>query len=211
MVVGGVVGGVAGIALVALALMFLLRWRKQQADTIKLLGDSDGARSMFNRITPSGGSGGTGMTQRTMSATSTLASLTRKPLQLEGPPAGERSFHRISGRKLKPVLLTGGDGFSDPDDEEEDNRLSGVSYYRDSIAIFGGPSTPLQLGSPMRPESGIMFMRSGPARTPVQEQNPFSDDNRPVTPFTPPGHTRQSMGPAQVFNAQRTSRYTEHL
>ncbi|KAK0635408.1 hypothetical protein B0T17DRAFT_40484 [Bombardia bombarda] len=131
--------------------------------------------------------------------------------------SGEKGFYRVSGKKLVSVLESGGDGYSDPDPANDrrytinnnfsnddndhlhvggvrDSVLSTNSYYRDSIAFPDGAGDlsaqqpqRLQLGSPMRPESGVMVMRSGPMRTPVQQQGYFLDapaqeQQRPLTP-----------------------------
>ena len=90
-----------------------------------------------------------------------------------------RSSIVVSGKKLISVLQSGGDGYSDP----RGSVMSGSSYYRDSMFPNTLPPQRLQLGSPMRPESGVVIMRSGPGRTPIQEQNAFSFDSpHPHTP-----------------------------
>lgn len=187
-------GGLAGIALIAVALMFFLKWRKRQINGMQLLGDGDGPGrrlSLFSRGGPGGGGdggAGGGMAERSLpfAFPSSIAALggNRRASQakLEGaePEPGERSFYRVSGRKLNSVLHSGGDGYGEPHEPHEphDRAVSGTSFYRDSMAMFNHPdSQPLQLGSPMRPESGIVVVRSGPARTPVQAQGPFFDDN----------------------------------
>ncbi|KAL1874385.1 hypothetical protein VTK73DRAFT_411 [Phialemonium thermophilum] len=217
-VIGGVVGGVAGIALLALFLMFLLKWRKNRGNALRLLGgggeggSGGGGQSRISRLFGGGGDGGgashggngpegtRGMTERSaaFSVPAALASLSGQRRASQGKIAGgetsERGFYRVSGRKLTSVLQSGGDGYSDP----HDSTISGPLSVRDSMAIFNDPnSRPLQLGSPMRPESGVMIMRSGPARTPVEEQNPFADDHAPS--LSPPPLRRG--GPSFVSQA----------
>lgn len=189
-VIGGVVGSVAGVALIALALMWLLKWKRGRGGGLMLLGDSDSARG--GRGPASGGNGGGGMGERSIpfAVPAALASLTGHKRAIEDSaraPAttGERGFYRVSGKKLISVLESGGDGYSDP----HDSIISGTSDYRRSEAFIGGSSMQqLQLGSPMRPESGVPIIRSGPNRTPVQAQGawtgPYSDDPRPLTPPT---------------------------
>lgn len=100
----------------------------------------------------------------------------------EPSPPQEKGFYRVSGRKLISVLESGGDGYSDPHDSI---GSGGSSYhYRDSRAysqaFLDDPThPPLQLGSPMRPVSGVMIMRDGPQRTPVEEHGPLPPGHRP--------------------------------
>ncbi|KAK4453641.1 hypothetical protein QBC34DRAFT_189963 [Podospora aff. communis PSN243] len=193
-VIGGVVGGVAGIAIVALVLMFVLKWKKGHRGGLMLLGDGDstiGGKGLS--LGPGYKPGGGPMAERSVpfAVPSALASLTGNKRALEDAPRQsavleEKGFHRVSGKKLISVLQSGGDGYSDP----HASVMSGTSDYRNSEAFLGGSALPrLQLGSPMRPESGVMIMRSGPNRTPVQAQGPFSDpfaDQPSPGPVTPP-------------------------
>lgn len=119
----------------------------------------------------------------------------RSSASVNSSETGERGFYRVSGRKLPSVLQVGGDGYSDP----RSSFMSGTSdYYRGSQAFdpFGGPGTRLQLGAPMRPDSGVPIVRSSPARPVVAEENPFADP-----PTSPPGDalapplTRPRAGP----------------
>ncbi|KAK4155939.1 hypothetical protein C8A00DRAFT_13050 [Chaetomidium leptoderma] len=185
-VVGGVVGSVAGIALVVLALMYFLKWRRQRGQGIMLLGDGDStARGRaFSSAGPASPSSGKGMTERSgpFAIPSALANLTGKRA-IDAPPAEpatqEKGFHRVSGKKLISVLESGGDGYSDP----HDSIGSDSSFYRDSQAFLSSSGQPpLQLGSPMRPVSGVPIFRDGPQRAAVQEQSPL-----------PPGHRRSAF------------------
>jgi len=129
-------------------------------------------------------------------------------------PAAEKGFYRVSGRKLISVLESGGDGYSDPVDPRA-SMLSDSSYnYRNSVFPGGlSPGQLLQLGSPMRPTSGVMVMRSGPGRTPVQLQNPFDDEHaRPMTPPTidPVGRTLLVQDGSRASGASR-ARFTEDM
>ncbi|KAK4179181.1 hypothetical protein QBC36DRAFT_84757 [Triangularia setosa] len=180
-VVGGVVGSVAGIAIVALVLMFFLKWRKQQGRGIMLLGDGDSTirgRGLGSSPSsgPSGGVGRMSQIKFPFAVPSALASLNGNRA-IEPPPVEpqEKGFYRVSGRKLVSVLESGGDGYSDPDP----HTSMGTSYYRDSQAFLDSSNLPpLQLGSPMRPESGVIVYHDGPARTPVEERGPFPGGQR---------------------------------
>ncbi|KAM7195960.1 hypothetical protein V8F33_006411 [Rhypophila sp. PSN 637] len=186
-VAGGVVGGVAGIALLVLFAMFLMRWRKRQPGAIRLLGDGEStARGGAGPSSGPSGFGGSGGSKNDMierrtipfAIPASLASLTGQRRLIEGSAEsnsaarGNKGFYRVSGKKLISVLESGGDGYSDP----RESMLSTASYYRDSTFPDSLPPQRLQLGSPMRPDSGVPIMRSGPGRTPMQEQTSFSFD-----------------------------------
>jgi hypothetical protein len=179
-VVGGVVGSVAGIALIAVALLYLLRWRRQRGQGIMLLGDGDStARGRgFSSGGPASPSSGRAMAERTgaFAIPSALAMLSGKRAN-DAPPAEpatqEKGFYRVSGKKLVSVLESGGDGYTDP----HDSIGSASSYYRQSQA-FSDSSNPFQLGSPMRPVSGVPIYHDGAQRTPVQEHGPLPPGQR---------------------------------
>jgi hypothetical protein len=216
-VIGGVVGSVAGIALVALFLMFILKWKRGHRSGLLLLPDGDekgGHRDLFPGSKPPGGGGGGGVwggQQAPFAVPSTLAALTgpRTRAIEEGPkqaaPA-EKGFYRVSGKRLRPVLESGGDGYSDPDPDPRYSTMSGASDYRRSEAFVGGSMERLQLGSPMRPVSGVPIFRSGPNRTPVEATGPFSDYfQRPDTPPTPADPLGRSLMPGSHQQGSRGS------
>jgi len=182
-VVGGVVGSVAGIAIVAFVFLYLLKWRRQRGRGIMLLGDGDstarGGRA-FSSGGPAGPNSGGGMAERSgaFAIPSALANLSSKRA-IEAPPAEppsqEKGFYRVSGRKLISVLESGGDGYSDP----HDSMGSHSSYDRDSQGFLDSSNlSPLQLGSPMRPVSGVPIFRDGPQRTAWQEESLFPPGQR---------------------------------
>lgn len=189
-IVGGVVGSVAGAAFLLLLVMMAIKWKKRRHDVQELIG-GDGRRAISASPTGRPGDGGSSagqqMTERSGPSLvpAALASLTAKKDRSgpSSPPAsGERGFVRVSGKKLPSVLQHGGDGYSDP----RQSTMSGESdYYRGSQS-FDPATGRLALGSPMRPVSGVPIMRTGPGRTPVTEQNPFSDPSDPPSPPPPP-------------------------
>ncbi|KAJ4306493.1 hypothetical protein N0V88_001296 [Collariella sp. IMI 366227] len=185
--VGGIVGSVAGIALVALAFLYLMKWRKQRVQGIMLLRDGDNAARSRGFVSPEptsptqGGAGAAAMAERSVpfAVPAALAKLTGGKRAIEAPPpespTQEKGFYRVSGRKLISVLESGGDGYSDP----HDSIGSQGSYFRDSEAFAGSSNLqPLQLGSPMRPVSGVPIFRDGPGRTAVEEEAPISPNHR---------------------------------
>lgn len=181
-VVGGVVGSVAGIAIIALVFLYLLKWRRQRGRGIMLLGDGDSAARGrgFTSPEPASPSSGRGMMERSgpFAIPSALAKLSGKRA-IDAPPpepaAQEKGFYRVSGKKLISVLESGGDGYSDP----HDSIGSASSHYRDSQAYSDNSNlSPLQLGSPMRPVSGVPVFRDGPQRMAVEELGPLSAGQR---------------------------------
>ena len=210
-VIGGVVGGVAGIALVALVLMFLLKWKKGRSGGLLLLGDADSTAHGSGRRFPLGPNGGGDMAERSIpfAVSSTLASLAGQKRAIEPSPAEqpeeEKGFYRVSGKKLISVLESGGDGYSDP----RDSIISSTSDYRQSQAFIGSSLQRLQLGSPMRPVSGVPIIRSGPNRTPVQAQGPF-DNLRPLTPPTANQQGRSLTVRDETASQGSASRFAEN-
>ncbi|KAI8714447.1 hypothetical protein NCS52_01164500 [Fusarium sp. LHS14.1] len=174
-VIGGVVGSVAGVAFLALLVMFAFRYKRKH--TSGLLGENQaGTRAIGG---PGGESGGA-MAERAggFSVAAALASLAgKKQAAPEPEPTGERGFYRVSGKKLPSVLQVGGDGYSDPRTNRESVMSGHSDYWRGSMAFDPGDrdSNRLALGSPMRPVSGVPVIRTGPARTPITESNPFTD------------------------------------
>jgi hypothetical protein len=184
-VVGGVVGGIAGVALVLVLVLFVLRrYRQKLKDQGRLpeqlaQGDYD--------------DDGHGMSQRSSAIplTATLAASLRKfrpnssytqatDLTVSTAPDGERGFQRIAGRKIAPVLSSGGDGYgvfakessAGPSAHQRNERsLAGSSFYRDSSGFYGGqgPESPTFSSSPImesddksRPTQARDFAATGP-------------------------------------------------
>ncbi|KAI5461333.1 hypothetical protein BGZ63DRAFT_424229 [Mariannaea sp. PMI_226] len=183
-VIGGVVGSIAGIAMLAVLVLLALKYKKRQSDRTLLGDDSAGTRTRA-LITGGNGSGGA-MTERSGPfgvAAAALAGMSPKRSSKAPEPVGERGFYRVSGKKLPSVLRSGGDGYTDPRDTQSyhSNRESAASghtdYWRGSQAFepAGDGLTRLALGTPMRPVSGVPIIRTGPARTAVKEENPFAD------------------------------------
>lgn len=185
-VIGGVLGSVAGVAVLGLLLMLFLRYKKRKGSQDLLSGQTAAVSRSLGNNAPDRGPGNSDMAERSAPSAaiaSALATLTgRKSLSSSQPaPGGERGFYRVSGRKLPSILVNGGDGYTDP----RESAASGTSdYFRGSQAFepTSWGSGQLALGAPMRPVSGVPVMRSGPARTPVTENNPFDDPDSPTTP-----------------------------
>jgi hypothetical protein len=130
---------------------------------------------------------------------------------------GEKGFQKVSGRKLPSVIHYGGDGYTEPGNlpgNHPGNRDTVMSEesasYRDSIAMFTGPGMPrLALGSPMRPESGIVVFHDGPSRTPQQSTGSFSPTLQPPA-RDPLGRSHPSMDGSSRSHGS-FSRFTEQI
>ncbi|WZH44525.1 uncharacterized protein QYS62_005549 [Fusarium acuminatum] len=230
-VIGGVVGSVAGVAFLAFFVLFALRYKKKHPGGGLLGGHETGTRSIGGPM--SGPDGGNGSMAERSGASSVMAAaiaglMGKKQRQtLEPAPAAERGFYRVSGKKLPSVLQVGGDGYSDPRDGPplagppltgpppsgravRESVMSGHSdYWRGSMAFDPADrdSHHLALGSPMRPISGVPVIRSGPARTPITESNPFTDP-RPRPDSDALGG---STGGASIASHESPSRFQERI
>lgn len=169
-VVGGVVGGIAGVALIlVLVLFFLRRYRA------RLKAEGRLPEQIAERENASGGNGDRGMSQRSSAIplTATIASSLRKFRPMSShtaatdattstAPEGERGFQRIAGRKIAPVLSSGGDGYGGDygvfgketaagpsGHNRNEHSLAESSFYRDSHGFYGGRGT----DSPTHPHS----------------------------------------------------------
>lgn len=222
-IAGGVVGSVAGVAILIFIIMAFLRWKKRHQSML-LLGDGDaGTAAETTRDGPSSQPPG-GMIERrslALGVPAVLASMTgyKRSSQktetdrtISSTAGSERGFYRVSGRKLPSVLQSGGDGYGGGIGT---NTLSGSSFYRDSQGFYGGAGSPT---SPSHPpgamsftrDSGVPVMRPSPARTPVTEQSPFSEFPAPLDP--PPRRPTDDLGrshPSQ--DGSQRSRFTEEV
>ncbi|KAL7936688.1 hypothetical protein V8C35DRAFT_238860 [Trichoderma chlorosporum] len=217
-VIGGVVGGLAGAAFFLVLVLLALRYKRRQLNASQVASQPASESRGLPPTTgapngaPSGGNGdgsGGAMAERHGAATLTAAFAGLSPkgstASAKSTETGERAFYRVSGRKLPSVLQVGGDGYSDP----RSSFMSSTSdWNRGSQAFdpFGGPGARLQLGAPMRPNSGVPIVRSGPARAVVAEANPFADP-----PKTPPADASVPPMMRQRESPGRGSRFQEGL
>ncbi|KAI4696760.1 uncharacterized protein J4E88_000938 [Alternaria novae-zelandiae] len=213
-VVGSVVGSLAGAALIlAIILLLLRRHKRKQGGALQLTGDDHTDNNQSMRQAPT-----------TASNLAPIAFLNRFS-GLSGKTAetnlsgGERSFQRVSGRKLPSAFSEGmtSDQFS------RGGTMSGSSFYQDEHGTYGGPGMSKEFGkeigdSPTNRESGPMNIRPSPARTPVirhpDEGNPFSDRHylsppQSPNPDAPPRGTLGRSLPSA--DGSRSSRFTENV
>lgn len=234
-IVGGVVGSIAGLAVIFLLLFYLFRRRKflQQ----------QGAQAL-----PSNDAGTRGMSERTLSndnaplfsasylapafmkrwRASTMTTATESTLSSSG--TSERGFQKLSGRKIPPVLTHGGDGFGGGLDGDSPT-LPGFS----PISPSGGPlSSPSAYGPPPASPFGIPLdtnlreadehltpVRQSPVHLPVSSSVNFGSATTvnpshtlaqpqsavPISPMRPDGLGRSHPS----HDGSRSSRFTEGI
>lgn len=222
-ILGGVLGGLAGLALIGFLLLLLIKWWKRKHSMLPLGNGTEGADQVREAPPPPSGPPG-GMSQRRSLAfvvPAALATLTGKNKRASQKTVGttatasstagsERGFYRVSGRKLPSVLQTGGDGYGGG---VHDNFPSGSSFYRDSTGFYGGPGSPPPASSPVMPprDSGVPVMRPSPARTPVTEHGPFGRGTTPPPPLTPPRRPDQLGRSHPSQDGSHGSRFTEEV
>lgn len=214
-VIGGVVGSLAGAAVLIICLLYIIRWRKRGKGMLSLGSGNDGGDTSRAQpaIQPSGG-----MTEQTrgFAVPAALAALTgyskrfseKTERTVSSTAPSEKGFYRVSGRKLPSVLQTGGDGYGGG--PPRDSTLSGSSFYTDSQGFYGGglSSPPIPL-SHRQSAGGIPFMRPSPARTPTQESSPFAFSES-VTP--PPPRRPDVLGRSHASqDGSHASRFTEEV
>ncbi len=191
-VVGGVVGGIAGLAIVLLVLLGFLRWYRRR---LKARGElpeqieqrNVGLRGPSHHHTMSERSSGIPLTSAVAASlrkfrplsqhtTGTTATASTMPSTI---PETEKGFQRLAGRKIAPVLGTGGDpyggsygafekesGAPGPSNLTRERSLAGASFYRDSNGFYGGrgdmPSTPIRGATVTDPQP--RSQSAGPSR-----------------------------------------------
>ena len=182
-VVGGVVGGVAGAAVTLVIILFVLRWYRRRLKARGQLPEQIAARELA-----AGGAGSEAYPMSQRSSTTPLAAAVASGLRRLRPhsnhtigttgtgttetsvPESERGFQRIAGRKLPPVLASGGDpyggnyGAFEKDagggpsamPSTSERGLSGASFYQDNRGFYGGrgAQTPTLPSSPTTATTG---------------------------------------------------------
>jgi hypothetical protein len=219
-VVGSVVGSLAGAALLlAVILVLLRRHRRQRRGALQLTNDETTERAPPRDKDASRG-------HRIPSAFLNRFSGMSKSTIETNTSAGERSFQRVSGRKLPSA-------FSEGMTSEQFSRggtLSGSSFYQDDQGAYGGPSLSKEFGKEVggyagTAGSGTMNIRPSPARTPIirhpdDHSNPFADpapfprDNSHLSPPQSPNPDapRSTLGRSlQSADGSRSSKFTENV
>lgn len=219
-VVGSVVGSLAGAALIlAVILMLLRRHKRKRQGTLQLSNEetTERAQPMIQDMSRN---------NRIPSAFLNRFSAISRSTVETNTSAGERSFQRVSGRKLPSAFSEGmtSDQFS------RGGTMSGSSFYQDDYGIYGGPGLSKEIGkdiggSPTSAGSGMMNFRPSPARTPIirhpdDDVNPFEDpapfprDRSHLSPPQSPNpeKTRSTLGRSlQSADGSRSSKFTENV
>ncbi|KAF1967138.1 hypothetical protein BU23DRAFT_301664 [Bimuria novae-zelandiae CBS 107.79] len=228
-VVGTVVGSVAGVAILAFLILFLIKRHKQKRNggALQLTGDDhtdnsqpvtqNPARTSF--IPPS-------FLNRFSGASRSTA---------ESSGTGERSFQRISGRKL-PSAFSEGITSEQVAAGRGEGTLSGSSFYQDDKGFYGGAgvlSKDFGEMSPFDKEIGETSnrgaigtearVRPSPAQTPVirhaddtpvwgAPHNSGGTLSPPLTPSFPPRDSLGRSHPSRDGSTiSRSSRFTENV
>ncbi|RPA93851.1 hypothetical protein L873DRAFT_1703376 [Choiromyces venosus 120613-1] len=159
---GGVLGGVAGVALILLAVLYFMRRYKEDL-AIQERNDA----GYDEPVMPTG--------EQAMAAV-----------------AGGRSFYKVSGRKLPPVI-----GGPRPGEFSSTRSAAGSSYYHDDEISWIGPGTPVSsTGAGPSRYSGVS---GGTPSSPTSSSAPGSATT-PVgpAPILPLTSTAISTGPSRI-------------
>ncbi|KAG9242089.1 hypothetical protein BJ878DRAFT_536120 [Calycina marina] len=199
-VVGSVVSGLAGLAIIVAIAFFIWRWRKKKSAMLPLGNGDNTTRSVG---APSASDPAPAqMAQRRSFAAVVPAALAKKVGMkrfmestdndtISSTAGSEPGFYKVSGRKIESVLSSGGDGYGglgpsetappQPYDRRTANTLSTTSWYSDNDAFppvdeTASPLTRLAMpAGPNNRDSGVPVSRPSPARTPVIEHGPFAE------------------------------------
>lgn len=214
-VIGSVLGSLAGVALILALILFLLKRHKQKrGGALQLTGDDhhqESNRSMTQAPAPSN-------TLVPIAFLKRFSGMSGKTAETS-TSAGERSFQRVSGRKLPSAFSEGmtSDQFS------RGGTMSGSSFYQDDHGLYGGTGLSKEMGkeigeSSAPRESGQMNFRPSPARTPIirhpDDGNPFADRHHLSPPHSPVGELppRGTLGRSlPSADGSRSSKFTENV
>ncbi|KAJ5212015.1 uncharacterized protein N7498_003661 [Penicillium cinerascens] len=234
-IVGGVLGSVAGLAVLFLLLFYLFRRRKflQQKSAQALPSEDAGARGMSERtlsndndllfspsyLAPA-------FMRRWRNSTMTTATAS----SLSSSNTSERGFQKLSGRKIPPVLTHGGDGFGGGLDGDSPT-VPGFSPMSPGGGPLSSPSTygpppASPFGMPLdtnlrEADENITPTRPSPVHLPVSSSVNFGSPTTvipshtlaqpqsvvPVLPARPDGLGRSHPS----HDGSRGSRFTESL
>jgi hypothetical protein len=240
-IAGGVVGGAAGLALIALMVLLFLRRYKKRAQLGHLALPANAAGPVTGS---SGGasSRGAGMAERAglMPFAGAVPALFRHQSrsQHSGSETGERGFQRVAGRKLPSAFSEGMTGPPLPptsppptmplvDADNHERNLSAHSFYRDSAGFYGGDgssSSPDPFSDTNLPAAVAgtgaaeqMIMSPGPQRRPTIHKAQSNVQPASVaasgTPSWTPSHTAAfaRSDTPASLDGSRNSRFTEEV
>lgn len=204
-IAGGVVGGLAGLAVILVIILLLLRWYKRR------LRNGHQALARDGSPTPDSAdhlsSGPPGMSERsslTPFAGAVPASSRGQYKSLEDPASSERSFAKVSGRKMPSAFgedVAHRDMNSPPPGMPlagaTEKDLQGTSFYRDSTGFYGGDGAVSPDESQHSDQApAAMTLSPGPQRRPtIHEPGQYATVPSSSTPSTPAQHVRSTSGP----------------
>ncbi|KAL5116437.1 hypothetical protein ACEQ8H_005673 [Pleosporales sp. CAS-2024a] len=216
-VVGSVVGSLAGAVFILAIILLLLQRHKRRRRGALPLGDESTDRappmvqneSRNNRIPSAFLHRFSGMSRSTVDTTSS---------------AGERSFQRVSGRKLPSAFSEG----MTSDQFARGGTLSGSSFYTEAQGTYDSQSSMKEFGKEIGDTAtagGTMSLRPGPRRTPIirhpdDDINPFADPvpfPKPIAHLNPPHPSnkdppRGALGRSLYsYDGSRSSKFTENV
>lgn len=228
-VVGSVVGSLAGAALVLAIILLLLRRhkRKLRGGPLQLTHDHHADHHTDhhtnNQPAMQQVQGPVRASLVPSAFLNRFSGLSRSTADTSSPT--ERSFQRVSGRKLPSAFSEGmtSDQFS------RGGTMSGSSFYQDDHGTYGGVGGShkeyggdfgKEIGErSMAGDVGTMNLRPSPARTPVirhPDENPFDDTNRST--LSPPTSPNPDLSPRAALgrslhsaDGSRSSRFTENV
>lgn len=224
-VVGSVVGSLAGAALIlAIILILLRRCRRKQGGALQLTDshptDNEQAMRQVQALPPARAS------LVPSAFLNRFSGLSRSTADTISPT--ERSFQRVSGRKLPSAFSEG----MTSDQIARVGHVSDPSFYQDDNGTYGRPELNKEYGGGFGKETGEtsfagaagkMNVRPSPARTPVihhPNENPFHDTDRTLSPpmspnpFSSPAELspRAALGRTlHSADGSRSSRFTENV
>jgi hypothetical protein len=174
-VVGGVVGGIAGFAAILLILLFFLRrYRRQLQDRGELLEPEQSGRDGTNTMSM--------RSYHTPLVAAVTASLKKmRPGSSQTTATAEtgtmeRGFQRVAGRKIEPVLKTGGDGYGGNYGAFE--KEAGMSKETGVPSSSNPEAQPLASASFFRNNSEYDLHHGSGASTPILGQARSVTDSR---------------------------------
>lgn len=204
-IAGGVVGGLAGLALLLVAALIFLRWYKRRKEQ---------GHQPLGRGTPEPDSQSSpthpGMSERTALAPA-IFSYQNKSVEASG--SGASGFQKVSGRKMPPAYAVhpAHRDFESPEPDVPTTApaqdLNNTTFYRDSYGFYAGNGThtdePQESPEPTPGSdqiSGEMTLSPGPQRRPtvVNDPGPYVITPSSGSPETPAAHARSPSGPAGI-------------